>query len=577
MAEDDPTNGPGLTDRIAPPERSTASRRLRNLASGNATAAVMSQGVQAAVSLGLQLLALKELGRAGLGAFSLLTAGVVVTFTAVHTGWIGDALQVFDRSRPTMRRALAISRIISALMAVLVGIVTAMLMADRGAASAALFALTLVAWTVEETGRRIFMARLDFWGLLRNDLVYAAGATVVALTAVVLGRVSIDALLGAMLVGAVASILQGRRTLPREEFDLEVRGPNDMAALARFSGWRAGQITVRPLSMLVVRIVVVSATSLAGLGLLEAGRLVLAPVFTTVNGIGAFLLPTFAKTVDDDRATMRLVLKVAGVGMALTALYGVTAALVVPAIQSAMGDDSPFPPAMIIAWTVYAMANFASIPFGNALVARHRSREVFRARCIDGVIGVALAYGLVSTAGITAVPLGLALGVVAGSGWLWWWLSRAGIMVSPGSGRRVLNGPTRAAPMTAPFRTSWVAVIPMLFIVTTEFKWRQRELTTALSGSVDIAILLEIAVYGAVAAYLFAFVASPPRSSRPTAVMFMMRAYAVTLAATALLRPTPLSPRFVPANCSSWSATPTRSAPEPRGARCISWPTPTSP
>lgn len=539
MAEDDAGDGTEssvLTDDHPP---TSAVRRLAGSSTGNARAAVISQGIQAAASLGLQLLVLSRLGNAGLGRFSLLVAGVLVTFTAVHTGWIGDALPVFDRTHPPMRRALAISQWVSGALALVVGFTSAVLLADRPATSAALFAVTLLAWTVEETGRRLFMARLEFWGLVRNDVVYLAAAGLTTAIAIVANRVTIDTMLVAMLVGASASIVDGRRQLPAAEFDMSVRGPNDLRALANFSVWRAGQIGVRPLSMTAVRVLIKSTTSAAGLGMFESGRLILAPIFTAANGIGSFLLPTFARKVDDDRETMRMVIKVAVGGMLVTALYGTTAALGAPFLNSRF-DSANFSSRLIFAWTIYAMAYFANIPFANALVARHRSKDVFRARCIDGVVGVALGYGLVSVSGVAAVPIGLALGVIGGSGWLWIWLARSGVMVDAVSGPRpLLRNAARPQPMSIPFARQWVAAIPVLLIVATEYKWRTRELADSLSGSADIAILLEIGIYAAIAAYLLAFIASPPGKRRPTAVSFMTGAYGITLATTAIYAPFP--------------------------------------
>ena len=81
---------------------------------------------------------------------------------------------------------------------------------------------------------------------------------------------------------------------------------------------------------------------------------------------------------------------------------------------------------------------------------------------------------------------------------------------------------------------AWVTILPMAMILATEYKFRQRTLDDSLSGSADPAVLVELAVYGAVLAYLLLFVVSPPQLRRPTAIMFLMRAYAAAMLVSVL-------------------------------------------
>ena len=75
-----------------------------------ALAAIGSQGIVAGSSLVLQWLALWKLGAAGLGTFAILSGGLQVTATALHTGWVGDPLALVDRHHPPIRRALPARR-----------------------------------------------------------------------------------------------------------------------------------------------------------------------------------------------------------------------------------------------------------------------------------------------------------------------------------------------------------------------------------------------------------------------------------------------------------------------------------
>ena len=72
--------------------------------------ALISQGIVAAASLGLQLVAFAQLGARGLGSFSLLF-GILVTVNSMQSGWIGDSLTVLDRFEPGFRRALIQSQV----------------------------------------------------------------------------------------------------------------------------------------------------------------------------------------------------------------------------------------------------------------------------------------------------------------------------------------------------------------------------------------------------------------------------------------------------------------------------------
>ena len=493
------------------------------------TAALVSQGITAGSSLVLQVAALWQLGKAGLGVFAILSQGIIVTFNSVHTGLIGDALAVFDRHEPGIRRALWIVSGWSALASIAVGFGGALLFVDLSVASALLFAAAVLAWTVEETGRRILMARLEFWRLVVNDAVFAVASLATVGAVVLIGRLTIDWLVASMLIGSAAAIVDAVRQLPRDEFEIGPSSPAELRRLFDFAGWRAGQIGIRPLSLLVSRLVIAGVTSTANLGLLEAARLVIAPVLTAANGLGVFLLPMFAKRArgDDDLGDMW---SIAGVSAAAAAGLGGIAIVFTPTIGHLLGQD--IPTALVASWVVYSIAYCANIPVMNALVARREARSLFNGRLIDAVIGIGLSYVLTSMSGIEAVPVGLAIGIVVGTVWPVSLAVRRGDLRLPSEPtwwRRLGHRARSASRLPRLWPTTWVTIMALLMILGTEYKYRKRSLASALGGSVDFAIILELIVYGLVAAYLLMFVATPPRWRRPTAIQFMVRAYATLM------------------------------------------------
>src|SRR5688500_5243770 len=67
---------------------------------------IAAQGMAAAASLLLQIVAARSLGAAGYGRFTILVAGLLL-LAGLHGGLIGDTRTVLDRSDPVIRDALA--------------------------------------------------------------------------------------------------------------------------------------------------------------------------------------------------------------------------------------------------------------------------------------------------------------------------------------------------------------------------------------------------------------------------------------------------------------------------------------
>lgn len=404
----------GVIPDAAPTTAPEVPPSTRRSTLGGASAAIVSQGVVAASSLVLQWLALRELGASGLGVFAILSNGLIVTAAALHTGWVGDSLVILDRHEPAIRRALFVVAGISVVVSFVFGLGGALVFTDLTVRSAALFGLALTLWLVEETGRRLMMARHEFVQLVVNDVVFAVGS--LGLTAVVMAtsRLTMDWVIASLLVGSVLSIAAAAVQLPFDELRPPARGPMAMRELAAFSSWRSGQLTMRPLGMLLSRVTVSMLVSPAALGIMEAGRLIIAPILTAAAGFGGFSLPFFTKRRNEQRLTMGIVYKFAAVSALGAALYIPVAFLIAPTFET-FSKSGDLPAVLILSWCVYAVAYSANVPIVNALTSLMHSRVVFWGRCVDSAVIVALSALVVTVGDVDLVPMAMTVGMAIGT------------------------------------------------------------------------------------------------------------------------------------------------------------------
>lgn len=497
-----------------------------------ALAAIGSQGIVAGSSLVLQWLALWKLGAAGLGTFAILSGGLQVTATALHTGWVGDPLALVDRHHPPIRRALVRVFWIALVASGVFGLIGGVVFAGMSPASSSLFGLSLVAWVVEETGRRLLMARFEFVALAINDAVYALAAIVTASVVVVTGRLTIDWLVGAMLVGSLAAIAASVVQLPASELRPGPRVEPEFRELASFSLWRSGQLGMRPLSMLGSRVIVAALTSTATLGLLEAGRLLVAPIMTASNGFGGFILPYFARRHRHSGVDMGLVGRVmaASAGLAVAAI---PSAFLLRGFVEKANDSGAVPTGMIVAWCIFAVGYSANIPLVNALTSLRHTRFVFWGRVVDALLVLLLTWAAVAAGRVDTVPVVMTIGMAIGSIVPVIVLWRSGEVPVPELVLRMVRGEAPAPSAlwdgrTQRMRPIFVLVSVLSMIVASDYKWRRRELSGSLGGSLDLAILLEVGVYAVIGLWLALDIANPPRFRRPTAVQFFIRGWVAT-------------------------------------------------
>ncbi len=375
---------------------------------------MLSQGVVAVSGLVLQLVAVQLLGLTGYGAY-VLCFGVLVTVTAVFTGFVGDSLTVLDRFDPGVRRALTTAGGMGiAAGAVLDGAVAAAV--DGGGAAAGwTFALATVAWLAREVGRRVLMARLAYW-----HLVLADGVAVVATLGTLAVVLAVDRSTGltgifaAMAVGnAVAAVLV-TGLLPRRERAVARPGGAGLRAVAAFAVWRSLQVGLRPATLVVVRLLVAATGGLAAVGLLEAGRLILAPVQTVVNGAGGVLLSGGAAARRAGRAPSGWTRRAAVLLVGASVLGGLVGAVFAGPVGNLL-IDRPAPVGLVLGWAGFLAVAAATLPYATEITVHERSRTVFGIRLADSLTAVALVAVLaVLGLGVTWVPWSMA---AAGAVW----------------------------------------------------------------------------------------------------------------------------------------------------------------
>ena len=387
--------------------------------------AVACQGTAAAGNLVLQVVAARALGAAGFGTFSIVIA-VLVLSAALVGGWVGDTRTVLDRSEPAIRGALSAFQVGFTLVAGVATFAGAWISGITGLSGALLFGLLSALWVLEDAARRLLMTRLEFWGVVINDLIYlgAAVAGLVAFRALT-GAFSIDVFLAAMVIGAAASVVAARFQMPSEEFALGQPTMSGIRSVASFGSGRSAQAGLRPFATLALRAFVQASASAAALGRLEAARLAIAPMLLIINGAGSYLLPVYTRRLIEDSERPVAVGRLTAILVATTACYGVVLTVFADRLIPLLTGRSLTVDRWAVAgWSLFAAAFAAGIPAGNALLARRRSWRVFRVRAADSSIGLVVAIALVAAGRVAGAPYGLALGAAIGAVLLWAQASR---------------------------------------------------------------------------------------------------------------------------------------------------------
>jgi O-antigen/teichoic acid export membrane protein len=405
----------------------------------SAGGAVSVQFVLAGGSLVLQGISARTLGGSGYGTYALLY-GLLVLVISVQTSWLGDALTVFDRFDPRIRGALLISLIVGLVLGVTVAVGVAAWFVP--ATTLPVFALLTALWILNESGRRIFTARMEFWRLAANDAANYAVTLLVLCGLALLGhRLSLALVFASMCAGMTAAIGLAWLRQPSEEYTLAPLRGSAIREVLGFSGWRSIQAGVRPLALLLARVLVAAFASRAALGAIEAARLLLAPALTVANGSGWFFLGDFAKaqkagTPLRARHAVKASLTLGGVTLviALAAL-----ALAGPLGPVLTGGEFPVDGVALGGWALYTVVFAATLPLSSLATARKRSRLVFVIRAVEMSLGLLVLVALlaVDAGWAAAAPYCLSGGGVLSLVVLWAMLRRA-------------DPPVAAAPLLAP-------------------------------------------------------------------------------------------------------------------------------
>lgn len=377
-----------------------------------------SQFIAAGGSLILQVFAARSLGANGYGAFAIVTA-TLVAINAIHSGWVGDALIVLDRFDRSIRGGLELSQVIGTGLGFAAAAAVVLALQLVHVAGAVLFAVMVALWLTEELGRRLFMARREFWLLALNDALYVA-ATLAALSlcAVVLDQLTLVTFVVAMATGSVVATAHAIVQLPATEFRTASLSVSGLREVTRFAVWRAAQAGLKPLVLLCVRVAVASFASRAVLGAIEAARLLLAPATSFVSGVGSYLLSHYSPNTGEGPPVVRpkTVYKAMGVLVAIVLIIGAVAlALLEPLTSMLTSGRYPIDAVVVVGWICYAVAFAAGVPPSLVLVARRASRQVFLVRIADSAVGLSLVVTVLLFDTVRLVPYALAAGGLLGA------------------------------------------------------------------------------------------------------------------------------------------------------------------
>lgn len=379
-----------------------------------ATGALTAQGTQAVAGLALQVAAVRELGAAGLAAFSL-AYGAIVLATAVCSGLVGDSLTVLDRHAPGIRAGLHVSAVLVSGAAAVVGGALALLTAVVPLWAGLLLGLATAAFIVEDTLRRLLMASGRFWSLPVVDVTSLGAALAVLVTAGLSGRLTLATFVVALLVGQSGAALVAWLLLPPGE---RPRGPwrrPDLRAVASFGAYRAAAQTIRPALLTLLRLVVVTVAGAAAYGPLEAARVYTAPTLVLVAGMGSFLLPHFVALRSRGAAAGLRSADRAAIGLAVAVTtIGVVAVLALPWLGPLLtGGGYAVPGTAVAGWTAYAVAGAVLLPYAALASVHGEQRRVLVLRALEfAAPAVVLPLVLLADGGPVWAPLVLALGPV---------------------------------------------------------------------------------------------------------------------------------------------------------------------
>jgi O-antigen/teichoic acid export membrane protein len=278
-----------------------------------------------------------------------------------------------------------------------------------------MFGAAVALFAVQELMRRLLMAGFGFWRVVLIDLASFAVALGIIVAVALTGTLSLLAFFTAIAVGQAVAVCLGVALLPKEERFLARLERGGAREVFRYGAWRSGQQFLRPAMLTVVRTLVTLLASLAATGLLEAGRVYVAPATLAVSGLSSYLFVSFASNKAQPvseklRRADRSVLALVG----FTVLVGVVLVAALP-WAGALLFGTPPDLLAVIGWISYTASIAAVTPYGALAAVRGRQAVVFGIRAGDTIVAIAFAWALLSTGGsVHWVPAVLAVASVLG-------------------------------------------------------------------------------------------------------------------------------------------------------------------
>lgn len=379
-----------------------------------ALGAVGSQGMQALSSFTIQVIVARTLGFDGLGAFAI-AYGVMVLVAGVASGMVGDSLVVLERRERSIRSALEQYAVGIAILAALASSAVAWASGLLDARTALVFGAAVALFALEEIMRRLLMAGFGFWRVMLIDFASFAVALAVIGVAALTGPLSLFIFLGAIAIGQFAAIACGVILLPTEERFVVGFTRGGIAAVFRYGIWRSGQQFLRPAMLTAVRTLITLLASLAATGLLEAGRVYVAPATLAVSGLSSYLFISFAndkkKPLGEKlRRADRSVLALVG----FTVLVGAVLVAALPWIGAVLFGTAPDLLA-VVGWIAYTASIAAVTPYGALAAVGGRQAAVFAVRAIDTIVAIGFVWiVLAAGVGVQWVPAALAVASILG-------------------------------------------------------------------------------------------------------------------------------------------------------------------
>ncbi|MCB0910799.1 MAG: hypothetical protein KDB60_04185 [Propionibacteriaceae bacterium] len=391
--------------------------RALKLLRAPATGAAVAQVWQALGSFALQIAAAWLLGASGLGLISL-TLGVIVFATALSSGVVGDSLVILDRRDRVVRGGLEGMAVIINLVSMVATAATLVAVGLLPPVAGVWFALALGAFQLEDLARRVLMATMRFWRLVVVD------STALLFTLSTMGiwylaaPITVEVFLLAVFVGQTAGLVAGLILIPRDERRLVPITWTGIRQVAGFGMMRGIQVSLTPGLLTATRMIVIVILGTAALGQVEAARIFVAPALLIVQGLGSYLLASYAR--DKQLPVVRLIGRSRSASLKLLAASlgaGVALTLLAPVLGHWItGPSFSVDQVAVAGWALYVAGSATVQPFASLGAVLGRQPIVLACRLTDATLALVLVWVLLGPLSLSAslTPYALATGLFLG-------------------------------------------------------------------------------------------------------------------------------------------------------------------